>query len=146
MYDESVAVDANLYLNSFNGGAEMYFVNYDEDYNTYNTATVAYAELYDSEEGLQYYAEVEWLDYLNPGRWFGLAVNTDEAGYPTSVVEPYDLAILKYTYTNMEITPDEEEEPAEASAKGKYYVMNNKRVHLDMDVKTILETRKMYKK
>jgi hypothetical protein len=46
----------------------------------------------------------------------------------------------------MEITPDEEEEPAEASAKGKYYIMNNKRVHLDMDVKTILETRKMYKK
>ena len=146
MYDESVAVDANLYLNAFNGGAEMYFINYDEEYNTYNTATVAYAELYDSEEGLQYYAEVEWLDYLNPGRWFGLAVNTDEAGYHTSVVEPYDLAILKYTYTNMEITPDEEEEPAEASAKGKYYIMNNKRVHLDMDVKTILETRKMYKK
>lgn len=146
LYDESVEVDVNLYLNAFNGGAEMYFVNYDENYNTYNTATVAYAEFYDSSEGLEYYAEVKWLDYLNPGRWFGLAVNMDEAGYPTSVVEPYDLDILEYTYTNMEIIPDEEEEPAEASAKGKYYIMDNKRVHLDMDVKTILETRKMYKK
>lgn len=137
-------VDVNLYLNAFNGGAEMCFINYDaEKINpTYNTATVKYAEFYDSANGLEYYAEVEWLDYLNPGRWFGLAVEMDETGYPTSVIEPYDVRVVEYTYTNMEI----EETPTEVSAKGNHYIINPERVHIGKDIKTILNTNRMYKK
>lgn len=143
MYDETVAVDANLYLNSFNGGAEMCFINYDEQYSTYNTATVKYAEFYDTAEGLAYYAEIEWLDYLNEGRWFGLAVEMDEEGYPTQVVEPYDVRIIPQICTNVVL----EETPAQAQAKkGQHYIINPERVHIGKDINTVLSTVKMYKK
>lgn len=142
MYDETVEVDVNLYYNAFNGGAEMYFMSFDEEYNTYNTATVKYAEFYDTPEGLGYYAEIEWLDYLNPGRWFGLAVEMDENGYPLSVIEPYDVRIIENVCTNLQL----DEEPAQASAKNQFHIINPERVHMDMTVEKFLNTKKMYKK
>ncbi len=142
MYDETVNVDVNLYFNAFNGGAEMYFMSYDEEYNTYNTATVKYAEFYDTEEGLGYYAEIEWLDYLNPGRWFGLAVEMDENGYPLSVIEPYDVRIIENVCTNLQL----DEEPAQASATNQFHIINPERVHMDMTVEKFLNTKTMYKK
>lgn len=142
MYDETVEVDVNLYYNAFNGGAEMYFMSFDEEYNTYNTATVKYAEFYDTEEGLGYYAEIEWLDYLNPGRWFGLAVEMDANGYPLSVIEPYDVHTIETVCTNLEL----EEDPAQVRAKNQLHIINPERVHMDMTIDKFLNTKKMYKK
>ena len=142
MYDETVDVDVNLYYNAFNGGAEMCFMSIDEEYNTYNTATVKYAEFYDTKEGLEYYAEIEWLDYLNPGRWFGLAVEMDANGYPLSVIEPYDVRIIENVCTNFQL----DDEPAQASATNQFHIINPERVHMDMTVEKFLNTKKMYKK
>ncbi len=143
MYDETITPDQELYLNSFSGDAEIFYINYDEEYSTYNTATLKYGEFYDTDEGLAYYAEIEWLDYLNVGRWFGLAVEMDDNGYPTSVIEPYNVRIIEQICTNV-VLP--EEEPAEVSAKGKHYLINPERVHIGKDINTVLNTHKMYKK
>jgi hypothetical protein len=143
MYDKNVTVDSVLYdEKAFNGGAEMFFMNYDELYSTYRTATVKYAEFYPSAT-LEYYAEIEWLDYLNPGRLFGLAVEMDEEGIPLSVVEPYDVRTVSQICTNMEISLDE---PAESSAKSGYYIIDPARVHIGKDINTVLDAYKMYKK
>lgn len=142
MYDETVEVDVNLYYNAFNGGAEMAYMNYDENYNTYNTAVVKYAEFYDTAEGLGYYAEIEWLDYLSPDRMFGLAVEVDAEGYPLSVIEPYDVRTIETVCTNLEL----EEDPAQVRAKNQFHIINPERVHMDMTIDKFLNTKKMYKK
>ena len=142
MHDTTVNVDVNLYYNAFNGGAEMSFVNYDENYDTYNTAVVKYAEFHDTAEGLGYYAEIEWLDYLSPDRMFGLAVEVDAEGYPLSVIEPYDLRTIETVCTNLEL----EEDPAQVRAKNQFHIINPERVHMDMTIDKFLNTKKMYKK
>ena len=67
-----------------------------------------------------YHIKLEWYDFVNPGRWYGLACtqeeNADGELEITSIVEPYDLRVIQKEYTNASI---EEEQPAESMLKAK---------------------------
>lgn len=113
----------------------------------YKYANVSFANLYEDEETeeLRYSLKLEWYDYVNPDRWFGLACTTelDEEGnlVVASFVEPYDLRVIHKEYSNIPV--EDEEEPAEARAlkpmKKNLYVGQN-------PVSFAKDTKVMYKK
>ena len=113
----------------------------------YKYANVSFANLYKDEETeeLRYSLKLEWYDYVNPDRWFGLACTTElnEEGnlVVASFVEPYDLRVIHKEYSNIPV--EDEEEPAEAPAlkpmKQNLYVGQN-------PVSFAKDTKVMYKK
>jgi hypothetical protein len=143
--NEEFAAAKELYEGCHNG-AQFIEMSEGQLY-IYKYANVSFANIYDDEETeeLRYTLKLEWYDYVNTDRFYGLACITeeDEEGnlVLASLVEPYDLRVIHKEYTN--IPTEEEEEPAEASVlkpmKKNLYLGQN-------PVPATMDTKIMYKK
>lgn len=143
--DEEFAAAKELY-EGCHTGAQLIEMSEGQLY-IYKYANVSFANIYDDEETeeLRYSLKLEWYDYVNTDRFYGLACITeeDEEGnlVLASLVEPYDLRVIHKEYTN--IPAEEEEEPAEASVlkpmKKNLYIGQN-------PVPATMDTKIMYKK
>jgi hypothetical protein len=143
--DEEFAAAKELY-DGCHTGAQLIEMSEGQLY-IYKYANVSFANIYDDEETeeLRYSLKLEWYDYVNTDRFYGLACITeeDEEGnlVLASLVEPYDLRVIHKEYTN--IPAEEEEEPAEASVlkpmKKNLYIGQN-------PVPATMDTKIMYKK
>lgn len=143
--EEEVMEGRDLYEASHKG-AQLIDMSEGQLY-IYKYANVSFANIYDDEETeeLRYTLKLEWYDYVNADRWYGLACNTEvnEEGelILASLVEPYDLRVIHKEYTN--IPAEEEEEPAEVSVlkpmKKNLYLGQN-------PVPATMSTKVMYKK
>lgn len=144
--EEEVVAGRDLY-EAAHVGAQLIDMSEGQLY-IYKYANVSFANIYDDEETeeLRYTLKLEWYDYVNTDRWYGLACNTelneeDGLEYITGLVEPYDLRVIHKEYTN--IPAEEEEEPAEASVlkpmKKNLYLGQN-------PVPATMDTKIMYKK
>lgn len=124
-------------------GTQFSYVDFNENSQSYYYGNLTNAVILDDEEGgISYRINVEWFDNVNEGRFYGLAAEevTDEAGETTTVtlVEPYDMNIIKKEYTNVLA----EEVAPKLSAK-----QPKKLIQLSEDTKRVInETKKMYKK
>lgn len=142
---EEAMAGRDLYENSHKG-AQLIEMSEGQLY-IYKNANVSFANIYDDPETeeLRYSLKLEWYDFVNENRWYGLActVEENEEGQLVlaSLVEPYDLRVIHKEYTNIPV--EEEEEPAEASAlkpmKKNFYKGQN-------PVPSTLNTKVMYKK
>lgn len=143
--DEEFAAAKELY-EGCHTGAQLIEMSEGQLY-IYKYANVSFANIYDDleTEELRYSLKLEWYDYVNADRWYGLACNTEvnEEGelILASLVEPYDLRVIHKEYTN--IPAVEEEEPAEAPVlkpmKKNLYLGQN-------PVPATMSTKVMYKK
>lgn len=124
--DTTVKIDYNLYYDS-QKGAYLFAMNADQNTQTYNYGLAKKVQLMkDRDENgnylpLQYYAKIDWYDYVNEGRFLGLKANFDDEGNLTSIVEPYDMNIIEHeAYTNIV-----EEEGGEV-----YFIGDQSHLHL----------------
>ena len=143
--DEEFAAAKELY-EGCHTGAQLIEMSEGQLY-IYKYANVSFANIYDDleTEEIRYTLKLEWYDYVNTDRFYGLACITeeDEEGnlVLASLVEPYDLRVIHKEYTN--IPAVEEEEPAEAPVlkpmKKNLYLGQN-------PVPATMSTKVMYKK
>lgn len=118
---------------------------YDGQIYIYAAANVKYAQLLEDPETeeLYYNLDIEWYDFVNMDRWYGLActyVMNEEGKYEIeSFVEPYDLRVIDKEYANI---------PAqEVNAKGSTMTLTTKNLYLGQNpLGNIKNTKVMYKK
>ena len=137
---EQVQAAGQLYYGS-QVGCQMFYIDFENDWEDYNYANVSYAYVYENEDGtLSYDLKLEWYDYVNPGRFYGLLAEfeTNEEGQqvPVGIVEPYDMRFINKQYVNMPV-----EEPAAAAAK----IMPKKMVSIKNAPKRTLDTYSFHK-
>lgn len=106
-------VDANLY-NSSQTGTQIFQYNADEGNQTYNLGNIKEAGFKKDNGKLLYAANIEWYDFVNADRWFGLKANFDADGNLVSLVEPYNMRTIQKVYTNIETNNSA---PAKAQSK-----------------------------
>ena len=83
--------------------------------------------LYENEnDELQYEITLDWYDFVNDNRLYGLLCNVNDSGVVESLVEPYDMRTIKKDYTNV-VAEDNGEENAGAMFVG------NKHLYRDAD-------------
>ena len=117
---------ADLYLNS-QVGTQIFHMDFEEESQSWNLGNVTAAHLYENEnEELQYEITLDWYDFVNENRWFGLLCNVNDSGVVESLVEPYDMRTIKKDYTNV-VAEDNGEENA-----GAMFV-SNKHLYRDAD-------------
>ena len=91
----------DLYLNS-QVGTQIFHMDFEKKSQSWNLGNVANAHIYENEnDELQYEINIDWYDYVNENRWFGLLCNVNDSGYIESIVEPYDMRTIKKDYTNV---------------------------------------------
>ena len=128
-------------------GTQLFYIDFDNNVSqNFNCANVSFANIYDDPETgeIRYSFKLEWYDFVNENRLYGLACNTEvnEEGelVVTSLVEPYDLRVIHKEYTN--IPTVEKEKPAKAPVlkpmKKNLYKNQN-------PIPTILGDKVMYK-
>ena len=134
--DEEIDAAYTLYYDS-QVGTQIFMIDFTSGSQSYYLGNVKYALLADDEElGFVYNVQMEWYDYVNEGRLYGLAY--DEA--TETVVEPYDMRVINKEYIS-DNYPVAEEVAATSTMKIK------KVVNFDERTKSIIkETKKMYKK
>ena len=126
-------------------GTQLFYIDWDNMSQDFNAANVAYAAIIEDDSlGLLFDLKLEWYDWVNENRLYGLAVEEviTEAGDTTiAVVEPYDMRYIYKEYSNMPLE-EEEEETTEVSAKSvnKVLRLNDKQTRMLESVHT------MYKK
>ena len=117
---------ADLYLNS-QVGTQIFHMDFEKKSQSWNLGNVAAAHLYENEnEELQYEITLDWYDFVNENRFFGLLCNVNDSGVVESLVEPYDIRTIKKDYTNV-VAEDNGEENA-----GAMFV-NNKHLYRNAD-------------
>ena len=102
-------------------GTQIFYMDFEEQDQSWYSGNVAKAHIYENEaEELQYEITIDWYDYVNENRLYGLLCNTDESGNVLNIVEPYDMRIIQKEYTNVSY----EGKPAKrkAQAKAQYTV------------------------
>lgn len=134
--DEEIDAAYTLYYDA-QVGTQIFMMDFTTGSQSYYLGNVKYALLADDEElGFVYKLNMEWYDYVNEGRLYGLAY--DEA--TETVVEPYDMRVINKEYIS-DNYPVSEEVAATSTMKIK------KVVNFDERTKSIIkETKKMYKK
>lgn len=141
--EEEAEVAVELYQESQTGTQLLEM--YDGQIYIYAAANVKYAQLLEDQETeeLYYNLNVEWYDFVNMDRWYGLActyVQNEEGKYQIeSFVEPYDLRVIDKEYANI---------PAqEINAKGSTMKLTTKNLYLGQNpLGNIKNTKVMYKK
>ena len=117
---------ADLYLNS-QVGTQIFHMDFEEESQSWNLGNVTAAHLYENEnDELQYEITLDWYDFVNENRLYGLLCNVNDSGVVESLVEPYDMRTIKKDYTNV-VAEDNGEENA-----GAMFV-NNKHLYRDAD-------------
>ena len=117
---------ADLYLNS-QVGTQIFHLDFEEESQSWNLGNVTAAHLYENEnEELQYEITLDWYDFVNENRLYGLLCNVNDSGVVESLVEPYDMRTIKKDYTNV-VAEDNGEENA-----GAMFV-SNKHLYRDAD-------------
>ena len=117
---------ADLYLNS-QVGTQIFHMDFEKKSQSWNLGNVAAAHLYENEnEELQYEITLDWYDFVNENRLYGLLCNVNDSGVVESLVEPYDMRTIKKDYTNV-VAEDNGEENA-----GAMFV-SNKHLYRDAD-------------
>lgn len=115
--EESIAAQELIF--GAQTGTQLFYIDWDNMYQDFNAANVAHAEIVEDDSlGLLFDLKLEWYDWVNENRLYGLAAEEviTEAGDTTVVVvEPYDMRYIYKEYNNMPIV-EEEEENAEVSA------------------------------
>ena len=115
---------ADLYLNS-QVGTQIFIMDFEEEDQSWNLGNVAKAHIYDNEnDELQYEITIDWYDYVNENRLYGLLCNVNDSGYVESLVEPYDMRIINKNYTNV-VAEDNGEENAGAMFVGNKNLYRN---------------------
>lgn len=102
-------------------GTQIFYMDFAEEDQSWYLGNVANAHIYENEVAeLQYEITIDWYDYVNENRLYGLLCNTDESGNVLNIVEPYDMRIIQKEYTNVSY----EGKPAKrkAQAKAQYTV------------------------
>ena len=134
--DEEIDAAYSLYYDA-QVGTQIFMIDFTSGSQSYYLGNVKYALLADDPElGFVYKLKMEWYDYVNEGRLYGLAY--DEA--TETVVEPYDMRVINKEYIS-DNYPVSEEVAATSTMKIK------KVVNFDERTKSIIkETKKMYKK
>ena len=134
--DEEIDAAYSLYYDA-QVGTQIFMVDFTSGSQSYYLGNVKSALLVDNDEdGFLYDLQIEWYDYVNEGRLYGLAY--DEA--TETVVEPYDMRVINKEYIS-DNYPVSEEVAATSTMKIK------KVVNFDERTKSIIkETKKMYKK
>ncbi len=94
-------VDGNLY-NASQVETQIFQYNADENTQTYNLGNIKQAGFKKDNGKYLYAAIIEWYDFVNVDRWFGLKANFDADGNLVSLVEPYDMRTIEKGYTNIE--------------------------------------------
>lgn len=141
--EEAVAAEELIY--GAQTGTQLFYIDWDNMSQDFNAANVAYAAIIEDDSlGLLFDLKLEWYDWVNENRLYGLAVEEviTEAGDTTiAVVEPYDMRYIYKEYSNMPLE-EEEEETTEVSAKSvnKVLRLNDKQTRMLESVHT------MYKK
>ena len=97
-------------------GTQIFFMDFAEQDQSWYFGNVAKAHIYENEnDELQYEITIDWYDYVNENRLYGLLCNTDESGNVLNIVEPYDMRIIQKEYTNVSY----EGKPAKRTAQAK---------------------------
>lgn len=141
--EEAIAAEELIY--GAQTGTQLFYIDWDNMSQDFNAANVAYAAIIEDDSlGLLFDLKLEWYDWVNENRLYGLAVEEviTEAGDTTiAVVEPYDMRYIYKEYSNMPLE-EEEEETTEVSAKSvnKVLRLNDKQTRMLESVHT------MYKK
>ena len=117
---------ADLYLNS-QVGTQIFHMDFEEESQSWNLGNVAAAHMFENEnDEFQYEITIDWYDFVNENRLYGLLCNVNDSGVVESLVEPYDMRTIKKDYTNV-VAEDNGEENA-----GAMFV-NNKHLYRDAD-------------
>ena len=95
--DEEIDAAYSLYYDA-QVGTQIFMIDFTSGSQSYYLGNVKSALLVDNDEdGFLYDLQIEWYDYVNEGRLYGLAY--DEA--TETIVEPYDMRVINKKYTNM---------------------------------------------
>ena len=95
--DEEIDAAYTLYYDA-QVGTQIFMLDFTTGSQSYCLGNVKSAFLVDNDEdGFLYDLQIEWYDYVNEGRLYGLAY--DEA--TETIVEPYDMRVINKKYTNM---------------------------------------------
>ena len=117
---------ADLYLNS-QVGTQIFHMDFEEESQSWNLGNVAAAHMFENEnDEFQYEITIDWYDFVNENRLYGLLCNVNDSGVVESLVEPYDMRTIKKDYTNV-VAEDNGEENA-----GAMFV-NNKHLYRNAD-------------
>ena len=117
---------ADLYLNS-QVGTQIFHLDFEEESQSWNLGNVAAAHMFENEnDEFQYEITIDWYDFVNENRLYGLLCNVNDSGVVESLVEPYDMRTIKKDYTNV-VAEDNGEENA-----GAMFV-SNKHLYRDAD-------------
>ena len=117
---------ADLYLNS-QVGTQIFHMDFEEESQSWNLGNVAAAHMFENEnDEFQYEITIDWYDFVNENRLYGLLCNVNDSGVVESLVEPYDMRTIKKDYTNV-VAEDNGEENA-----GAMFV-SNRHLYRDAD-------------
>lgn len=105
--DEEVTAAYDLYQSAFTG-SQLFYIDFEAGTESYFYGNISYALILENDDNtLSYDLKMEWFDNVNPGRLFGLLVETDVDAdgneYPKAVVEPYDMRYIHKAYNNMPV-------------------------------------------
>ena len=115
---------ADLYLNS-QVGTQIFHMDFEEESQSWNLGNVTAAHLYENEnDELQYGITLDWYDFVNENRLYGLLCNVNDSGVVESLVEPYDMRTIKKDYTNV-VAEDNGEENAGAMFVSNKHLYRN---------------------
>ena len=77
-------------------------MDFEEESQSWNLGNVAAAHMFENEnDEFQYEITIDWYDFVNENRLYGLLCNVNDSGVVESLVEPYDMRTIKKDYTNV---------------------------------------------
>lgn len=93
-------------------GTQFFSIDWATQGQSYNYGNVKYANvLEDDSLGLLFDLELEWYDFVNDNRFYGLLTEDliVEGDTTFAIVEPYDMRVINKVYSNMPLIEDEDE-------------------------------------
>jgi hypothetical protein len=141
-FEEKILAAYELYY-ACQSGTQFFHIDWETESESYYYGNVKYAQINETEEGeLLYDLTLDWYDFVNPGRYFGLLYTTyEEEGveYIDQLIEPYDMRIIEKSYSNM--VAEEEETTEVKLMPSKKNLFLGEKINLPVD-----NIKVMYKK
>ena len=137
--------DVSLYRNSMQG-AHMCILYADDDFaQSWNLGNLTKAHFYtDDNDAFKYEAHIDWFDYVNPDRYYGLLCTdkSSETGIPASIVEPFDMRYIDRDYTNITST----ESSVVRSSDEQYFVGDMSHYYAEKPEIQMMNPTQLYRK
>lgn len=130
--EDSIAAEELIY--GAQTGTQLFYIDWDNNVSRdFNCANVKHAEIIENDSlGLLFDLKLEWYDWVNENRLYGLAVEEviTEAGDTTlAIVEPYDMRYINKEYSNMPIVDENASSNAPAMMpKKNHSIISNKTI------------------